>query len=223
MLRTFLAEDGIEWDAVELDAGEPIPDLGGYDALWVMGGPMDVWQKEKYPWLEAEILAIREAVQDRNMPYLGLCLGHQLLAEALGGRVGPSAQPEIGILDVELTEEGKHSGLFEGLPGTLKCLQWHSAEVLEVPKETKILAMTPACRVQAMSVNGNALGLQYHVEISTNTVSEWAKVSEYKVALERNLGSGALDRMSSEAAAEMDGFNHCARVIYENWKAAAFS
>ncbi|MDA9981449.1 type 1 glutamine amidotransferase [Gammaproteobacteria bacterium] len=222
IFRSFLMKDGITWQAVQLDAGEPIPALDGYDALWVMGGPMDVWQKEQYSWLAPEVSVIGEAVVDRKMPYLGLCLGHQLLAEALGGRVGPSDRPEIGILDVGLTDSGKRNPLFEGLPHTFRCLQWHSAEVVEAPAGIDVLASTEACRVQAISVNGNALGLQYHVEITGQTVPEWAEVPEYKLALERHLGSGAVERMALEAAENMDNFNQSARTIYDNWTASAF-
>ena len=106
IFRGFLEEDGHSWDAVELDEGEQLPALGGYDGLWVMGGPMDVWQEELHPWLKAEKEIIREAVEGRGMAFLGLCLGHQLLAEALGGSVGPAETPEIGVLNVQLTEEG---------------------------------------------------------------------------------------------------------------------
>ena len=87
IFRQFLADDGHSYQAVELDEGESIPALEGFDALWVMGGPMDVWDEAEYPWLVAEKAAIREAVITRRMPYLGFCLGHQLLGEALGGQV----------------------------------------------------------------------------------------------------------------------------------------
>ena len=133
VFRDFMREDGIEWQAVELDRGEPIPDLSDYDGLWVMGGPMDVWEEEQYPWLKAEKSAIREAVVDRQMPFLGVCLGHQLLADALGGTVGPAAAPEVGIYEVEKTAAGEKSPFLLGLPGTMKCLQWHAAEVQQPP------------------------------------------------------------------------------------------
>jgi GMP synthase-like glutamine amidotransferase len=93
ILRRFLAEDTIEWDAVELDAGEPIPPLERYDALWVMGGPMDVWDVDEHPWLIPEKRAIRRWVRELQRPFLGLCLGHQLLADALGGTCGRSVRP----------------------------------------------------------------------------------------------------------------------------------
>ncbi len=84
ILRSFLREDGVAWDAVD-NAGEAIPALEAYDALWVMGGPMDVWDVEDCPWMIEEKRAIRRWVRDLDRPFLGLCLGHQLLADALGG------------------------------------------------------------------------------------------------------------------------------------------
>ena len=129
IFRQFLREDGHSWDTVELDAGEELPSLDGYDALWVLGGPMDVWQEDTHPWLKAEKAFIREAVEERGLPFLGLCLGHQLLAEALGGDVGPSGTPEIGVMDVQLTEEGASGVWMDGLPERFACLQWHSAEI----------------------------------------------------------------------------------------------
>jgi GMP synthase-like glutamine amidotransferase len=85
IFRALLDEAEIQWDAVELPAGERIPDFGAYDALWVMGGPMDVWEEDECPWLVPEKAAIRHWVCDLKKPYLGFCLGHQLLADALGG------------------------------------------------------------------------------------------------------------------------------------------
>ena len=219
IFRDFLAADGVAWDAVELDEGEPIPSLDGYDALWVMGGPMDVWQEDAHPWMGQEKAAIREAVVDRSLPYLGLCLGHQLLAVALGGEVGPAATPEIGVLEVELTESGARSPLFEGLSRRGRCLQWHSAEVLREPEGATILASSPACRVQAMAVGAQAFGIQYHVELSAETVPTWGAIPEYEAALEKSLGAGALPRLEADAAANMSEFNATARRLYENFMA----
>ncbi len=97
IFRQFFSESGIDWQAVELDTGDAIPDLDGFDALWVMGGPMDVWDTDTCPWLVAEKEAIRTWVQDLKKPYLGMCLGHQLLADALDGKCEVQDTPEIGI------------------------------------------------------------------------------------------------------------------------------
>ena len=217
VFRDFMREDGVGWRAVELDGGESIPDLGDYDALWVMGGPMDVWEDDLHPWLEAERAAIREAVVERRMPFFGFCLGHQLLAQALGGEVGPAAEPEIGIFDVELTEAGRASAVFESMPTVHGCLQWHGAEVREPPRGARVLAASPACAVQALGVGDRAFSVQYHVEITERTVPEWGAVPAYGQGLERALGPGALARFEADAAAGMAGFNRNARRLYDNF------
>ena len=217
VFRDFLREDGIGWTAVELDAGEPIPDLGRFDALWVMGGPMDVWEDDAHPWLEPERAAIREAVVERKMPFFGFCLGHQLLAQALGGEVGPAATPEIGIMEVELTEAGRASPIFDGLPEVHSCLQWHSAEVLRPPAGARTLAASRDCAVQALGFAGHAFSIQYHVEITGDTVREWGAVPAYEQALERAMGEGALAVFEANAAARMTSFNRNARRIYDNF------
>ena len=126
IFRQFFSESGIDWQAVELDTGDAIPDLDRFDALWVMGGPMDVWDTDTCPWLVAEKEAIRTWVQDLKKPYLGLCLGHQLLADALDGKCEVQDTPEIGILDVHLTDAAHNDPLMQGLTPQMKCLQWHS-------------------------------------------------------------------------------------------------
>lgn len=146
-----MARDGIAWDAVELDEGEGIPAFDDYAALIVMGGPMDVWQTDRFPWLETEIKAIREWVIDYQRPYFGFCLGHQLLAKALGGDVGVARRPEIGVMPVEITEAGTASSLLENVPAEFQCLQWHSAEVTRLPEGAEVLCSSPACHVNAIS------------------------------------------------------------------------
>ena len=221
VFRDYMQDAGIRWQAVELDAGEPIPDLGGYDALWVMGGPMDVWQEDEHPWLAPEKAAIREAVVERRMPFFGFCLGHQLLAEAMGGEVGRAATPEVGIMDIELTEAGRNHPVFAGLPSRGPCLQWHGAEVTKAPAGASVLARSPACRVQALAFGDAVVSVQYHVELTTDTVPQWGEVPEYAAALEATLGAGALVRLRAEAQHAMADFNHTARVLFDNWLGVA--
>ena len=221
IFRDFLAEDGIAWDAVELDRGEAIPSLAGYDQLWAMGGPMDVWEEDRHPWLVAEKRAIREAVLERGMPYLGVCLGHQLLGAALGGEVGKAPRAEVGVLDVELTEAGRADPLFEGIADRFKALQWHGAEVRRAPPGATVLAHSPLCAVQAMRVGRRAYGMQYHCEIQPNTVGDWAVIPAYACALDDTLGKGSMPRLDAAAKAEMAAFNRDARRLYRNFMGLA--
>lgn len=220
-LRAYLNADAVEWDALQLDQGDPVPPLEGYDALWVMGGPMDVWDVVEHPWLIEEKRAIRQWVEELNRPYLGLCLGHQLLADALGGTCGPARPPEIGILDVKLTEAARTDALFGSLPINQKCLQWHSVEVAQPPDGATILASSKDCRVQAMRIGDFAWSAQYHVELEPDTISNWGEVPAYASALAASLGQGALDRMRQDAALHMESFADVSRALYDNFMTVA--
>jgi GMP synthase-like glutamine amidotransferase len=222
IFRDFFAADGIQWDAVELDEGEAIPDLAGakgadYDALWVMGGPMDVWEETEHPWLKAEKQAIRDWVLGKGKPYMGLCLGHQLLGAALGGKVGKMPKAEVGILDINLTEAGTTDPLFVGIGNPFQALQWHGAAVLEAPEGAVILGESPVCANQAMRIGNLAYGLQCHTELTARTVGEWGEVPAYACALDETLGQGALARLDAEATNKMPDFARNSRRLYDNF------
>ena len=216
--RDFMRADGATMDTVELDRCDAIPRLDAFDALMVMGGPMDVWQKAEHPWLESEIATIREWVAGRKRPFLGFCLGHQLLAEALDGTVAPAREPEIGVMTVELTEAGKNSAFLSDIPHAFPCFQWHSAEVTRLPEGAEILASSPACAVNAMAWGPHAFSIQFHVEITATTVAEWGQVPEYASALERALGEDALTRLEQDAGERMTSFHSISRQLYSNFK-----
>ena len=118
----------------------------------------------------------------------GLCLGHQLLADALGGTCGPQKIPEIGVLEVELTDEGKSDPLFKGTAHHQQCLQWHSVRVAQALEGAVILAKSNVCSIQAMRIGVNAWSMQYHVEIESDTVENWGAIPAYAEALINTLG-----------------------------------
>jgi len=220
-LRQFLDEDGCEWTVVELDAGDAIPPLEDFDALWVMGGPMDVWDVEEHPWLVDEKRAIATWVGELQRPFLGLCLGHQLLADALGGTCGPQSPPEIGVLEVDLTPEGVDDPIFANMAPKQKGLQWHSVQVTQPPPNATVLASSPSCAIQAMRVGPRAWSMQYHVEVEPDTVTTWGRVPAYKAALETTLGAGALVELERAVAAELTAFTTNSRQLYTNFMTAS--
>ena len=221
VFRDYLAGDGADLTFVEFEKGASIPALEGFDALWVMGGPMDVWEVDEHPWLEGEIAAIREAVVTRGMGYFGLCLGHQLLAAALGGKVGVARTPEVGVLPIDLNGEGLQSPWFAGIESGFHALEWHYAEVVEPPQGARILASTPACPVQAMSWGERAVSLQFHLESTRDTIEEWRSIPGTDELIVEAMGENGAEIFTRAFNERADEAHAVARKVYDNWKSAA--
>jgi GMP synthase-like glutamine amidotransferase len=220
-IKDLMLKDGVNLTTIELDEGEKIPsDLNRFDAMFCMGGPMDTYMEDQYPWLIDEKKKIKEFVVTLKKPYLGFCLGCQLLGEAVGGNVVKSNPSEIGIMDVNFAAEKNNDGLFSTFPNKIKSLQWHSYEVdnLQSNKDVVILASSPVTKYQIFKYQNHAYGIQFHIEIKDTTVNEWGCVPEYRSTLEKQLGEGALEKFDKEAKSNMSQMNNYSEILYTNFK-----
>jgi GMP synthase-like glutamine amidotransferase len=220
-IKDLMIRDKCNLEVIELDEGEKIPaNLSNFDAMLSMGGPMDTWMEEEFPWLKDEKAAIKEFVIKLRKPFLGFCLGCQLLGEVIGGKVVKSKIPEIGMMNIELTDNKKHDSLFTSFPNSIKALQWHSYEVqgLEQNKHVTILGSSSTTKYQIFKYMNHAYGIQFHIEVKNNTVSQWGCVPEYKNALESSLGPNALEKFDRETQANMRNMNEYSEILYKNFK-----
>jgi GMP synthase-like glutamine amidotransferase len=220
-IKDLMIADGVKLTTIELDEGDRIPnDIAKFDAMFCMGGPMDVWMEKDYPWLIDEKKRIKEFVVDLKKPYLGFCLGCQLLGEVIGGRVVESNNSEIGMLNIDFSENKKNDLLFSKFPEKITSLQWHSYEVrnLESNKNVTLIASSSETKYQIFKYQNHAYGIQFHIEVKDTTVNDWGCVPEYKSALEKQLGKGALEKFDKEAQNNMQNMNSYSKILYENFK-----
>ncbi|MBD3886183.1 type 1 glutamine amidotransferase [Phormidium tenue FACHB-886] len=217
IFEQFCYEAGIIVDVVELEKGDEFPNLEGYSALWVMGGPMNAGDVDDYPWLVEEKMLIRHAVEDLNLPYMGICLGAQLLADTFDGEVGFMPAPEVGLLPIDLTEAGRSHPLMSRLPQTFKVLQWHGQEVTYLPAGATVLASSPQCRIQAFAIGDRTFGLQFHSEVTEVTVEDWVQIPVYRADLEAALGATGCDDLKQAVTAQLPIMNREAKMMFDNF------
>lgn len=173
LIAEVAAARGIRLDARRMDRGDVLPQAGEIGGLVVMGGPMGVGDSEVYPHLvrEQELLC---AAVDRGLPVLGICLGAQLLAAALGARVTKGASPEIGIGEVTLTAKGREDPVLGGRGSVLPVIHWHQ-DTFAIPSGAVHLASSSLFANQAFRVGRRAYAFQFHVEVNREIATEWAK------------------------------------------------
>ena len=177
------------------------------------------------PMLRNKIVNNKKKIYNRKKlnlkkPYLGFCLGCQLLGEVVGGKVVKSKPAEIGIMDINFSNEKKVDKLFSKFPDKIKSLQWHSYEVqgIENNEDVTLLASSPITKYQIFKYQNHAYGIQFHIEIKDTTVNEWGCVPEYKKALEDQLGNGALEKFDQSAKDNMKDMNNYSTILYNNFK-----
>jgi GMP synthase-like glutamine amidotransferase len=186
-IAPVLAANGVAVEVTRLDLGEPLPSAPDVGGLVVMGGPMGVHDTDDFAWLEGERALISDVV-DAGLPVLGVCLGAQQLAAALGAEVTTGAFEEVGPGQVELTTDGRRDPVlgpeYNGLSGTsVPCVHWHR-DTFTLPEGSVHLAATRAYPHQAFRVGGRAYGLQFHVELDGSLADAWRPLLPHGVTLD---------------------------------------
>ena len=155
-----------------------IPALDNYAALIVLGGPMNIGQESEYPHLELEKQAILQAME-QEMPILGICLGAQLIASALGAKVYPAKGVEIGWHPVQTTRQAASDPLARHFADNEKIFQWHG-HTFDLPTEATPLISGELCANQGFRVGHNTYGLQFHLEACESVIERWLTVPQHE-------------------------------------------
>lgn len=171
-IEPWMRARGYALSATHLYRGETLPDVADLDWLIVLGGPMNIYEHDRHPWLIPERLFIRDACVT-NKKVLGICLGAQLLADVLGGSVGRNPEPEIGWFEVFLDEDAARSRLFCDFPQSFAAFHWHG-DTFTYPRDAIPLMSSVACPQQAFSWGGDrVVGLQFHLEVELADARRW--------------------------------------------------
>jgi len=211
----MLADRGFGVETIELDEGDGLPDWREADLVLAMGGPMGAYDETAHPWLVTEKEWIAAAVR-AGTPYLGVCLGAQLLAASLGAEVRTGAVPEVGVLPVEVTGPGRADPVFGGLGGRFPALQWHG-DTFAIPSGAAHLGRSAAYPNQAFRFGEAAYAVQFHVEVTDSMLAEWRHVPAYQTSAEAVLGAGGFQHLAAAFAAARDSMARTAEAMFTAW------
>lgn len=219
IIEQALGARGLKSEYVHSYAGQPVPgSMEGYDGLVLMGGPMGVYENDRYPWLNDEMRLAGRALE-AEVPVLGVCLGSQLLAAVLGSRVRKGGAPEIGWHEVRL------SGLAAGDPlwkeaasaaGRFRAFHWHG-DIFDLPRGAGALASSEQTACQAFVYGPNAYGLLFHMEVTEKSAGDMIAAFDDEV-LEAGLEAGDL---LQETSARLPDLHRVGEPVYRNWAGLA--
>lgn len=174
---------------------DAVVDVQDYDGLIILGGPMGVYEADKFPHLKLEMEQIHRAITSQK-PVLGICLGAQLIAATLGAEVKPAKKKEIGWFDIEMTDAAKSDPLFKNLDSKEKVFQWHG-DNLSLPKGAVWLAQSPDCPYQAFRFEEKVYGFQFHLEVDEPMIERWLNVPSMRAELVQYAGEEAVETVKT--------------------------
>jgi GMP synthase-like glutamine amidotransferase len=212
LFADVLSDRDIALEAVELDRWAVLPEWRGADLIVAMGGPMSANDEVEHAFLVAEKRWIADAVC-AGIPYFGVCLGSQLLAASFGATVRAGSRPEVGVLPVELTAEGRRDAVFAGLGDTFPVLQWHG-DTFDLPEGAVHLGRSVAYDNQAFRMGDTAYAVQFHLEETAEMLKEWARAPAYVASLSSSLGPAGFERLSAQFHAGRSEMEAAARGLF---------
>lgn len=207
-----LEAGGIEADYIRVFEGEPVPnDMNGASGLLVMGGPMGVYEQNEYPFLSDEIRLIERALRAEK-PVLGICLGSQLLATALGAEVRKADRKEIGWFPVSLTEAAGSDRLFSEIEDSFMSYHWHG-DVFDLPGGALSLASSARTKCQAFAYGNGAYGFLFHLEATKKIVEDMTRGFAGELDEEKIDAAEILD----QTRAHLPGFQRIGALVFQRW------
>lgn len=209
---TFLDNNHIPWRLIKIDAGDQVPkNINEFSGLVFMGGPMSV--NDDLPWIASSLALIRQAV-DKNMPVLGHCLGGQLMAKALGGKVSASRVKEMGWGEVSVPDNPVARQWFGDLT-SFNAFHWHG-EAFSIPQGASCILSSPYCENQAFAL-GMHLGMQCHVEMTERLVIDWCSVGAEELASLDEPSVQSLEEIEKDLPERVAALNAVADRLYRQW------
>ena len=220
LVGDLLKEKHFPFRETRLHSGDGLPrDTSNLRGLIVMGGPMNVDEIDKYPYLFEEVRLIEKMISE-SKPVLGICLGSQLIAKALGEKIYPNKHKEVGWYPIELTENAASDPVFSSCPQKIKVLHWHG-DTFDLPKGAVHLARSSRCENQAFRWGKTTYGLQFHLEVTPNMLKSWISSAEGSTVL-KSAGEKA-ETILNETPKAFRDLDPQARRIFSNYLDLAFN
>ena len=208
-IEEYLLKKDLVIEKIRLYENEDIPkDLSQFSLMISLGGPMDTWMVKQFPWIVKEKKAIKEFVINLEKPFIGICLGCQLLGEVLGGKIQKSKFSEIGFFNLNAKETIYNDKNLNFFPKKVSVFQWHSYEVCSLRNlNIENLATSSCTENQLFRYKSHAYGLQFHFEIDLNTIEKWLKEKKFRITLENIFGPNPLKNIKKRYVNEFDQMN----------------